>query len=77
MRKPDGLVILPIEELPSAILHLKLRDIPGIGPNMAERLQKAGIADIAALWKTDASRLRLRPWSFAPPTRLTSKYLFF
>jgi DNA polymerase IV len=52
-------VILPIEELPRAILHLKLRDIPGIGPNMAERLQKAGITDIAALWKTDASRLRL------------------
>jgi DNA polymerase IV len=59
MQKPDGLVILPIEELPRAILHLKLRDIPGIGPNMAERLQKAGIADIATLWKTDASRLRL------------------
>jgi len=52
-------VILPIEELPCAILHLKLRDIPGIGPNMAERLQKAGITDIATLWKADASRLRL------------------
>ena len=59
MQKPDGLVILPIEELPRAILHLKLRDIPGIGPNMAERLQKADITDIATLWKTDASRLRL------------------
>ena len=59
MQKPDGLVILPIEELPRSILHLKLRDIPGIGPNMAERLQKAGITDIATLWKTDASRLRL------------------
>ena len=59
MQKPDGLVILPVGELPRAILHLKLRDIPGIGPNMAERLQKAGITDIATLWKTDASRLRL------------------
>ena len=59
MQKPDGLVILPVDELPRAILHLKLRDIPGIGPNMAERLQKAGITDIATLWKTDASRLRL------------------
>ncbi len=59
MQKPDGLVILPTEELPRAILHLKLRDIPGIGPNMAERLQKAGVTDIATLWKTDASRLRL------------------
>ena len=34
MQKPDGLVILPVEELPRAILHLNLRDIPGIGPNM-------------------------------------------
>ena len=59
MQKPDGLVILPVEALPCAILHLKLRDIPGIGPNMAERLQKADITDIATLWKTDASRLRL------------------
>jgi DNA polymerase-4 len=59
MQKPDGLVILPIEELPCSILHLKLRDIPGIGPNMAERLQKADISDIATLWRADASRLRL------------------
>ena len=59
MQKPNGLVILPVDELPKAILHLKLRDIPGIGPNMAERLQKAGITDIATLWKADASRLRL------------------
>ena len=30
MQKPDGLVILPIEKLPGAILHLMLRDIPGV-----------------------------------------------
>ena len=59
MQKPDGLVILPIEKLPGAILHLKIRAIPGIGPNMAERLQRAGITDIATLWNTDAARLRL------------------
>ena len=59
MQKPNGLVILPVEDLPRAILHLQLRDIPGIGPNMAERLQKAGIPSIATLWNTDASRLRL------------------
>ena len=59
MQKPDGLVILPTEELPGAILHLKVRDIPGIGPKMAKRLQRAGITDIGTLWKTDAARLRL------------------
>jgi DNA polymerase IV len=59
MQKPDGLVILPIEKLPGAIVHLKLRDIPGIGPNLAQRLQRAGISDVATLWKTDGARLRL------------------
>src|SRR6476660_1630249 len=32
MQKPDGLVILPIEKLPGAILHLKIRAIPGHRP---------------------------------------------
>jgi DNA polymerase-4 len=38
---------------------LNLRDIPGIGPKMAEHLRRSGITDIATLWKTDAARLRL------------------
>jgi DNA polymerase IV len=59
MQKPDGLVILPVEKLPGAILHLNLRDIPGIGPPMAARLQRGGISDLAALWNTRAGKLRL------------------
>jgi DNA polymerase-4 len=59
MQKPDGLVMLPIQRLPEAILHLKLRDIPGIGPKMAARLQRGGINDMAGLWQADAGRLRL------------------
>jgi DNA polymerase-4 len=59
MQKPDGLTILPMEQLPGAIHHLSLRAIPGIGPNMAERLQRAGITDMATLWNTDAARLRM------------------
>jgi DNA polymerase IV len=59
MQKPNGLVILPLETLPDAILHLKIRAIPGIGPNMEGRLRKSGITDIATLWNTDAARLRL------------------
>src|SRR2546423_6316791 len=58
MQKPGGLTILPIEKLPRAILHLNMRAIPGIGPKMAEHLQRSGITDIAALWNTDAARLR-------------------
>ena len=59
MQKPDGLVILPIEKLPGAILHLKIQAIPGIGPNMAERLRENGITDIASLWSSDAASLRV------------------
>jgi len=59
MQKPDGLIMLPLEGLPASILHLKLRDIPGIGPNMAERLQDANITSIAELWNADTARLRL------------------
>jgi DNA polymerase IV len=59
MQKPDGLVILPIENLPDAILHLKIRAIPGIGPKMAEHLHRNGITNIACLWNTDAARLRM------------------
>ena len=50
---------MPIEKLPGAILHLKIRAIPGIGPKMAEHLERNGITDIATLWNTDAARLRL------------------
>jgi DNA polymerase IV len=59
MQKPDGLVILPTEALPGSIIRLELRDIPGIGPNMAARLRRAGITDIATLWNCDSARLRL------------------
>src|SRR5437868_1695313 len=58
MQKPDGLTILPVESLPGAILHLNIRAIPGIGPKMAEHLQRNGITDIATLWNTDGARLR-------------------
>src|SRR5262249_14849216 len=42
MQKPDGLVILPIDNLAAAILHLPIRAIPGIGPKMAEHLRRNG-----------------------------------
>jgi len=43
MQKPDGLVLLRPEDLPEAILHLRLQDISGIGANMHARLNRAGI----------------------------------
>lgn len=50
MKKPDGLTIIPQENLPGPLLDLRLTDIPGIGPNMEKRLINAGITDIRRLW---------------------------
>lgn len=58
MQKPDGLTFLPLNNLPQAIEHLDIQDIPGIGANMGARLRAAGIPDIPALWAADAGRLR-------------------
>ena len=61
MQKPDGLTVLEPKDLPQAILRLKLEDIPGIGPNMLVRLNRAGILDMTQLWAADAARLK-RIW---------------
>jgi DNA polymerase IV len=61
MQKPDGLTMLRPEDMPKAILHLKLDDIAGIGPNMLVRLNQVGILDMPQLWAADAQRLK-RIW---------------
>lgn len=50
MDKPDGMRILQHGDLPDAIAHLALRDIPGISKGMELRLNDAGVRDIAGLW---------------------------
>lgn len=60
MQKPDGLTVIEKDELPARILPLKLRDLPGIGHNMEQRLLAAGIGSIADLWSLgpeDARRI--------------------
>lgn len=58
MHKPDGMVILHERDMPGAIAHLKLSDIPGISKGMCARLNKAGISDVPALWKLGAKEAR-------------------
>lgn len=43
MEKPDGLVALPLDILPAALRQLSLRDLPGIGARMENRLNEKGI----------------------------------
>lgn len=58
LQKPDGLVLLPAEQLPGPLTRLKLQDLTGIGHNMLRRLQKAGIYSIEDLWRCPAKQLR-------------------
>lgn len=58
LQKPDGLVVLQASELPQRLLHLQLTDLPGIGFNMAERLARAGVHDVAALWALTPKQTR-------------------
>ena len=50
MRKPDGLLVITREELPACLFHLKLTDLPGIGPRMRERLERKGIVTVEQLY---------------------------
>jgi len=43
IQKPDGLTIITPENIDAILSKLQLTDLPGIGSNMAERLEYAGI----------------------------------
>ena len=50
LEKPDGLVALRLADLPGRLAHLRLSDLCGIGRRMEERLLRAGVPDVPALW---------------------------
>lgn len=58
MKKPMGLTVLRQDRLLGPLLHLRLKDFPGIGPNMAKRLAAAGVGDVQALWDISPTRAR-------------------
>ncbi len=53
MQKPDGLIGLLPSQLPRAIAHLGLRDLPGVGARTEERLKKKGIHTMPELLALD------------------------
>src|SRR6201987_4478408 len=53
MQKPDGLVGLLPSQLPRAIAHLELRDLPGIGARTEARLNAKGINTMEQLLALD------------------------
>lgn len=62
MRKPDGLTTILPGELTGRLHPLPLRDIPGIGPRMENRLIAEGITTVEALCALDARGLA-RVWN--------------
>ncbi len=61
LEKPDGLVVIELEELPHRLHSLALRDLPGVGENMAARLHLAGILTVEQLCAAELRELR-RIW---------------
>ncbi|MBC7372211.1 MAG: DNA polymerase [Bdellovibrionaceae bacterium] len=51
MMKPNGLVTIEMEDLPTKLIPLKLRDVPGIGAKMEYRLNQKGVRTMEQLLK--------------------------
>ena len=58
MMKPDGLVILPPDEIRARIGHLSVDELSGIGPGMTLRLERAGIKTVNELMARSAKEMR-------------------
>ncbi|RYG49484.1 DNA polymerase [bacterium] len=58
MQKPDGLVILTVDDLPDALLHLRLTDFCGINRRMKVRLEGHGILTVEGLYRATKEQLR-------------------
>lgn len=61
MHKPDGLGALRVCDLPGALSHLKLDDLPGISRGMLARLAGDGVFTIEQLWNLSRQQSR-RIW---------------
>lgn len=57
LKKPDGLTVLSLSDLPEALYHLQLEDLPGIGPRLKRRLHLYGITSVRQLCAAPAATL--------------------
>ena len=59
LQKPDGLSWLSPQNMPDALAHWGLDDLPGISRGTKARLMRAGIKDIGALYRLDPRHARM------------------
>lgn len=59
MQKPDGLIGLLPSQLPRAIRHLELRDLPGVGARTESRLQAKGVHTMDELLALDRTKMHM------------------
>jgi DNA polymerase-4 len=50
LNKPNGIVMIPAEDLPARLSSIPLDDLPGISKGIGGRLAAAGVHDFPALW---------------------------
>lgn len=62
LRKPDGLTVLTMEQMPGVLSRMALRDIPGIGSGMDARLRRNDIDTVEKLWRLTRADCR-RIWN--------------
>lgn len=58
LKKPDGLTVLHVDDLPGALTHLQLDDLTGIGRGMLTRLRRHHVHDVETLWQLDKPAMR-------------------
>lgn len=58
MKKPDGLTLIQASDLPHKLHSLALRDLPGIGARMEQKLKRFGIWSVEKLCSLDLSQMR-------------------
>lgn len=63
--KPDGLFVIPPEQVSGFVAHLPLRKIPGVGQKTAEKLAKFGLHRCSDVQNADLTMLVREFGSFA------------
>lgn len=56
--KPDGVTIWRPEDMPAPLLARPLEDVPGVGPRMVVRLERAGVTGMADLYALQPKQMR-------------------